>query len=217
MKLIDQYGYYAAHYLLLGSTKKTLPELKQRLMTENVKHTGWPPFWFPTRPEIAPKVIDAETYECIHDGSGSTRHVEKWRASTRGEFTIIRAHDLDERYPGKYISLILPVWRISEILLHAGRMGQFFGASEVEFTVHYTGLKGRELSTKETPGRILFDGHVTYAEEYQQSIRVTTADIDRQVVTFTEKLLSAFYHLFEFEVPTSLIEQEISRMRGNRL
>jgi hypothetical protein len=216
MKQFEELGYYAAHYNLSAPAHKTLPELKERLLVEPVRYTGWPPFWFPTRPEIAPRIIDAHTYECVHDGSGNTRHVEKWRASTTGEFTIMRQHDLDELYPRKYISLVLPVWRIAEVLLQAGRMGEFFESKEVTFTVLFTGLKGRELSTKEVPGRFLSDGHKTYAEEYRQSITVAAPDIDRQVAVFTEKLLGAFYHLFEFQLPRNLCEQEIVRMRSNR-
>ena len=216
MKQLEQHGYYAAHYSLENPAQKTLSELKHRLLTERVKYTGWTPFWFPTRSEIAPRVVDEFTYECIHDGSGSTRHIEKWRASTKGEFTIIRAHDLDEQYPGQYISLVLPVWRIGEIILHAGRMGEFFQSQTLEFTILYTGLEGRELSTKEVPGRLLFEGHRTFAKEYRQSITLRTDDIDRQVALFTDKLLRPFYNLFEFDLPAHLCEEEIQRMRTNR-
>lgn len=216
MKFFEDYGYYACHYTLSEPRQVTLPELKQRLLNESVKHTGWPPFWFPTRNEIAPEAIDADTYECVHDGSGITWHVEKWRASTKGEFTIIRAHDLDIDYPGKYISLTLPVWRVGEVVLHAGRMGEFFQSDTVDFTVQFTRLRGRELSTLKVPGRILSDGYRCHAEEYRQSITMRTADIDRQVALYTDKLLARFYHLFEFQLPRNMCEEELERMRSNR-
>ena len=216
MKLIDDYGYYAVDYQLVGARATTLIELKDRMLNDRVRYTGWGPFWFPTRHEIAPQVISETAYECVHDGTGTTEQIEKWHATTDGHFTIIRPHDLDHDEPGRYINLILPVWRIAEILLHAGRMGKGFEADGVEFTIAFTGLSGRELSTKGTRGRVLFDGYRTQADRYEKAISLATEDIDRQVVEFTDKLMRPFYELFQFELPASLCEEEIGRMRAHR-
>ena len=216
LKQLDEHDYYAAFYALANPAQKTLAELKDRLLTERVKYTGWTPVWFPTRPEIAPRAVDEFTYECIHDGSGHAAHVEKWRASTKGEFTIIRAHDMDGQYPGKYISLVLPVWRIGELILHAGRMGNFFDSQNLEFSNLFTGLKCRELTTHYWAAEFVFEGHRTHAEEYRRSIALRTGEIDRQVGQFTNKLLRPFYHLFELDLPANLCEEEIQRMRSHR-
>lgn len=216
MRVLQQYGYYGVNYQLIGAEPASLTELKDRLLIDPVRYTGWGPFWFPTRPEIAPRVINETTYECIHD-SDDTRQIEKWRVTTDGYFTIVRAHDLDQYdEPGRYINLILPVWRIAELLLHAGRMGQVFSADEVEFTALFTGLRDRELTTKETPGRFLVRDYQTGANDYQKAIAIPVADIDRQVIEYTDKLLRPFYELFEFVLPDRLVEEEINRMRSGQ-
>lgn len=216
MKLIDEHGFYAVDYQLIGAETTTLTELKTRMLNDRVRYTGWGPFWFPTRHEIAPQVVSETTYGCVHDGTGTTETVEKWRATTDGNFTIIRPHDLDQIEPGRYVNLILPVWRIAEILLHAGRMGGAFNASGVDFTVTFTGLSDRELTTKETPDRLLFDTYRTRANSYEKAISLPVEDIDRQVVEYTDKLLRPFYELFQFVLPANLCEEEISRMRAYR-
>lgn len=219
MRLLQEHGYYGVNYQLIEIEPTSLTELRNRLLNDRVRYTGWGPFWFPTRQEIAPSVIDDSTYECKHEGSGRTGQIEKWRATTHGYFTIVRPHDLDQldpEEPGRYINLVLPVWRIAELLLHAGRMGEVFEAESVDFTVLFTGLKDRELTTKETPGRVLMDTYRTGASDYQKAITVPVADIDRQVAEYTDKLLRPFYELFEFVLPDSLCEEEIGRMRSHR-
>lgn len=216
LELLREHGYYGVTYRLVGATETTLADLKERLLNDHVRYTGWGPFWFPTRPEIAPKAIDERTYQCVHEG-GRTGHVEKWRATTDGIFTLIRAHDLDEIDGSRaYINLILPVWRIAEIMLHSQRMGVAFEASEVEFSVLFTGLSGRQLTTKETPGRLLAREYRTHANDYEKAITVSVESIDRQVASYTEKLLVPFYSLFEFVPPATMIEDEVKRMRQGR-
>ena len=214
LDLLREHGYYGVNYQLRGAEPATLGELRDRLLHDRVRYTGWGPFWFPTRQEIAPRVINERTYECIHEGD---RQVEKWQATTDGFFTIVRAHDLDLlAEPGRYINLILPVWRIAELMLHSGRMGEAFVANEVEFTVIFTGLRDRQLTTKVTPGRLLSRDYRTGASDYEKAVTVPVADIDRQVAEYTDKLLRPFYALFEFELPAVLIEEEVSRMRSGR-
>lgn len=218
MQILKDTGYYGVHYKLMNAKEKTLAELKQRLLNDPVRYTGWGPFWFPTKPEIAPQVIDQMTYECTHDGTGPTGQIERWRATTDGEFTIIRAHDLDRELgePGtKLISLILPIWRVAELMLHASRMGKFFEADHLEFTVMFTGLRGRKLTTHGSGPRVpLSIDYTTQAASFEQSLTMQTEDIDRHVVDFTYELLKPFYALFEFDLSVSLCEKEITRMRN---
>ena len=62
MRLLQQHGYYGVNYQLVGTEPTSLTELKNRLLNDRVRYTGWGPFWFPTRQEIAPRVIDDSTY-----------------------------------------------------------------------------------------------------------------------------------------------------------
>ena len=45
---------------------------------------------------------------------------------------------------------------------------------------------GRELTTKETPSRLLFERYQTGASEYEKAITVLISDIDRQVAEYTD-------------------------------
>ena len=215
-QFLRRYGYYAVHFTVAGTNTPTLIELQDWMRTDSPKYTGWPPFWWPTRPEIAPQVMDQETYECVHDGTGPTGTIERWRARINGEFTIIRPHDLDGSDPGKYVNLVLPVWRVAELLLYAGRMSERFGAPTLDVTAKFTGLRGRVPTTKNTPDRMLSGGYRTQAAEYEKRLSVDSHDLSITVVNVTHRLLSGFYELFQFVLTESLCEEEISRMRSHR-
>jgi hypothetical protein len=178
--------------------------------------TGWSPFWWPTREAIAPRVIDQHTYECVHDGSGLTGRIERWRASTTGQFTIVRAHDTDGENPGQYVELTIPVWRVAELLLYAGRMAVKFGSDVVDFTVRYDGLSGRVLSAVHSPRRVLSGHYTTAAARYERRVVLAAADIETGVIEITDGLVRGLFELFEFTLPANLCEQEITRMRTNR-
>lgn len=210
------YGYYAVHFAVTGVATPDLGQLREWMRTDSPKYTGWAPFWWPTRAEIEPQVIDQQTYECLHDGTGPSGHIERWRARTWGDFTIIRSHDSDRVEPGKYIDLVLPVWRVAEILLYAGRIGERFRADNVDFTVKFTGLCGRVLTTRHTPGRLFAGVYSTRAKEYEKRVSVPVADLSITVVDVVEILLKDFYALFQYTLPPGLCEQEIAEMRRNR-
>lgn len=213
---LRRYGYYAVHLTVGGTNTPTLLELREWMQTDTPKHTGWPPFWWPTRPEIAPQAVDQETYECVHDGTGPTRAIERWRAGTNGEFTVIRPHDLDDTDPGTYLSLVLPVWRIAELVLYGGRMSGRFGAPTLDVTVKFTGLNGRILTTKNTPDRMVSGNYRTEAPQYEMRLSVDSHDLNITVVNVTHRLLSGLYQLFQFDLTESFCEAEISRMRSHR-
>lgn len=214
--LLRDRGYYAVHYILDGSTHPNLNQLREWLAKDSPRYTGWPPFWVPARPEIAPRVIDQWTLQCTHDGTGPTGMVERWRASTKGDFTIIRMHDLDESDPGEFINLILPVWRVAEILLHAARMSERFSSPFVDFSVKFTGLRGRRLTTKMTPGRILFETYTTDAHSYEKRLRLEARDLQTAAADVVLELLDDFYALFQFQLPPDLCVQEIEKMTSTR-
>ena len=161
-------------------------------------------------------MVDQETYECVHDGTGNTGMIERWRAGSNGIFTIIRLHNLDEMEPGKYINLVLPIWRVAELVLYAGRMSERFQAPTIDLTVQFTGLKERTLTTIGTPDRVLGGDYATHAEEYKRGITVESQDVSVTVVEIVERLLADFYQLFQMDLPIDVYEREIARMRSHR-
>lgn len=215
-KFLEDYGYYAVHFTFESKKQPTLSELRHWMSTDQPKYTGWSPFWWPTRPEIAPQVIDQATYECIHDGTGRVGHIERWNASTAGSFTIVRAYDCDYESPGKYLDLTLPAWRIAELLLYAGRMAQRFQSSIVQFTVRYEGLSGRVLRSRASPNRMLLNNFTTKAKRFERRIQLPTDDIETGVIEITDGVVRGLFELFQFQLPASLCEEEIARMKMNR-
>jgi len=214
---LEKYGYYAVSFLLDSATHPAMPQLREWMLTDSPSYTGWPPFWWPTRTEIAPQVVEQSTYECLHDGAGRVGHIERWRASTTGAFTIVRAHDSDyEHEPGKSFELTLPAWRVSELILYAGRMAGRFGSKTVDFTLRYDGLSGRILSTRAAPNRSLFGTYTTRAKRYEKRVSLSADDIETGVVEMTDDLIRGLFDLFQFTLPAALCEQEITRMRSSR-
>ena len=215
-QFLQTYGYYAMHFTLKAASTPSLQQLQDWMRADGPKLTGWSPFWWPTREAIAPRVVDQNTYECLHDGTGLVGHVERWRASTTGEFTIVRAHEMDRDSPGRQFELTLPAWRVAELLLYAGRMGGRFGSDTVDVVLRYEGLAGRMLSTVASPNRILSGHYTTAARRYERRVVLASADIDTGVIEMTDNLVRGLFELFQFTLPAALCEQEISRMRAGR-
>lgn len=216
-EFLQKYGYYAVAFELVQGKQPTLPQLKDWMVTDGPRYTGWPPFWWPTRTEIAPQIVDQATFECLHDGTGRVGHIERWRASTTGAFTIVRAYDSDQEYePGESLELTMPVWRVAELILYAGRMAKRYEADNVDFTLRYDGLSGRVLRTRASPTRLLFEGHTTKADRYEKRLSLAAADIETGVAEITDQLIRGLFELFQFILPASLCEEEISRMKSNR-
>lgn len=217
-QFLEELGYYAVSFSLEPKSAPSLKHLRSWIQNDEPRYTGWSPFWWPSRSEIAPKVIDQNTYECLHDGTGVTGHIERWRASTTGRFTIVRALDSDRMHdePGKYLELTLPVWRVAELLLYAGRMAEKFGSATVSFTLRYDGLKGRVIATRAAPNRMLTGEYTTGAERYERRVALTATDIDSSVIDITDDLIRGLFELFQFDLPASLCEVEIERMKSNR-
>jgi hypothetical protein len=215
-QFLQQYGYYAMSFTLKASNAPTLIELQEWMRADEPKFTGWTPFWWPTRMGIAPQVVNQSTYECVHDGSGPTGRIERWRASTTGQFAIVRAHDMDRESPGSYLELTLPVWRVAELLLYAGRMAARFGSDTVDVVLRYEALSGRFLSARASPNRVLSGEYTTAAKRYERRVVLVTEDIDTGIVEMTDGLVRGLFGLFQFALPAALCEQEISRMRSHR-
>ena len=213
---LEEYGYYAVSFVLDGE-QTTLDQLSRWMREDQPKLTGWAPFWWPTRQEIVPRVVDQHTYECLHDGSGFTGHIERWRATSSGIFTIVRAYESDlESEPGRYLELTMPAWRIAELVLYAGRMATRFESGSVDFSIRFGGLQGRSLRSSWAPQRILLEHYATEAPRYERRVILRADDIDTGVVEMTDNLIRGLFDLFQFRLPLSLCEQEITRMRSNR-
>jgi len=216
------HGYYYVAYELTGDLRaiplSQFPELLQRSV---VRHTGWPPFWFPTRRGIEPYPIDGAV-ECWlgpeafrkHDAA----HSDFWRISPDGLAFHLRGYQedgLENRPPKTLFDVTLPVWRIGEVLLHAERLGGNLveGPAAVTFAVHYHGLAGRSL-TSVTGRRPIFDGSVARQDVVTQRTTIEAASIGPNLPEIIHPLLAPLYALFDFfDLPMALVVEELAQMR----
>jgi transcriptional regulator with XRE-family HTH domain len=223
------HGFHYFAYELTGDVRAIppgqLPELLQRSVA---RHTGWPPFWFPTRRGIVPYPIDG-LVECWLGGDTEpgtfgqrdAAHSDFWRISPDGYAFLLRGYQedgLEQRPPATLFDITLPVWRAGEVLLHAEKLAANLidGPATVSFAVHYRGLAGRSL-TSVTGDRLLFDGHVARQDAITMRTTVEATSIAPNLPEIIHPLLAPLYALFDFfDLPMVLVNEELGKMRkGN--
>lgn len=193
-----------------------------------MRHTGWPPFWFPTRRGIEPYAIN-DVVECWlgHDaepgafGQRDAAHSDFWRISPDGLAFLLRGYQedgLDNQPPKQLFDITLPVWRIGEALLHAERLAGNLveGPATVTFAVQYHGLAGRSL-TSISGNRLMFERDVARQDIFTQRNTIEVASIGPNLPEIIHPLLAPLYALFNFfDLPMTLVAEELAKMRrGN--
>lgn len=223
------HGYYCIAYELTGDLRPIplgqFPELLQRSV---VRHTGWPPFWFPTRRGIEPYPID-DLVECWLGreaepgafGQRDAAHSDFWRISPNGFAFLLRGYQedgLENRPPKTLFDVTLPVWRVGEAMLQTERLaGNLIeGPATINFAVHYRGLAGRSLTSVDGR-RMLFEGHVARQDAISQRTTIEAASIGPNLPEIIHPLLAPLYALFDFfDLPMALVAEELANMRrGN--
>lgn len=197
-----------------------------------VRHTGWPPFWYPTREGIEPYPIDGAV-ECWLGGDPHTpvanrdaAHSDFWRIHPEGLAFLIRGFQedgIDEQRPGReplppatIFDVTIPVWRVGETLLHAQRLAEnlFDGPTTIRFNVTYVGLSGRALASIERR-RHITEGRVARQDSITLKTHVDAQAIGTNLPEIVHPLLSPLYSLFDFfELPLQLVIEELARMRA---
>lgn len=222
------HGRYAIAYQLLSEDLEPRRgrELLEALRAGVVRHTGWPPFWVPTREGIAPYLQDGHV-ECWLGRDGEDRdpgHVDFWRASPDGQLFLLRGYQEDgadntRTGPGEVFDLTLPTWRLGEVLLHAASMARQFEAPDARIitVVEWTGLEGRTLVAWANSNRHLHDGHRSHQEAYRANLSVQADQISDALPELVDRMVRPLYELFDFfQLPAALTTQELARMRVNR-
>lgn len=223
------FGVWMTSYIVRGKFQKpSLGDLLDTLGQVRGHETGWPPWWVPTRSDIAPHPYEGSIECWLMENGGDPAHADSWRASPSGRMFLVRAHQEDspenERYePGTVFDLTLPVWRAGEILLHANRLaaalhGGDAGDSEVHVKMRWTGLKGRELVTWAQPLIHLREGRMCHQEEVESELLIRALDIPDQLPELVAQLTRPLYQVFDFfEPPAQMFHEQLSRMRSPRI
>lgn len=227
------HGRFTAAYQVLGKRKAiTLAKLPEVLRASVVRHSGWPPFWMPSRPGIAPYAM-GDCVECWIGGDPTTppserdaAHADFWRVSVDGLAYLLRGFQEDGmdgkpargHAPKSVLDLTIPVWRAGECLLQAQKLAQnlFDEPSSVSFTLRYEGLAGRELVSL-NGRRVIFEGHIAKQDTITLHTEVDTAVIGSSLPEIIHPLLSPLYALFDFfDLPKSLVDAELQKLRNGQ-
>ncbi len=230
------HGYYNFAYEIIGERRQiSSAQLPDLLRASVVRHTGWPPFWYPTREGITPYPIDGAV-ECWLGGDTQTpaenrdaAHSDFWRIHPEGMAFLLRGFQEDGMevqrlgrspiLPGTVFDITLPVWRIGETLLQAQRLAEnlFEGPTTIRFIATYEGLSGRALTSIDHRCHV-WEGCTARQNSISLNTHVDAQAIDTNLPEIVHPLLSPLYALFDFfDLSSQLVSEELSRMRGGNL
>jgi hypothetical protein len=193
-------------------------------MAARTKHTGWTPWWWPTREGIKP-YVHGNAIECsigAQDRQVTAEHADFWRISPRGQLFIIRGYAEDsERIqvaPGTVLDLTLPVWRVGECLLYIVRLATALGADHTTIAIrcHWTGLRGRRLVAIDGR-RAMFEDRVARSNECITSIGTPANRIAAALPEIVRELVEPLFVLFDFFRPgDDFYTVELDRLQQGR-
>ena len=222
-----QYGHYAVAYQIIGDFDPPRgAALLDALRQGEVSHTGWPPFWVPSREGITPYMHEGNV-ECWlgrDDENRDAAQSDYWRASPEAQLFLLRGYQEDAARdravePGTLFELTTTTWRIGEILLHAASMARQFGAEDarVVLVAEWSGLAGRRIATHASPNRLVFDNHFSRQDVYRRSIEVQADQIQEALPELVDQIIRPLYELFDFfALPATLTAEELAKMRSHR-
>lgn len=227
------HGRYYFAYEVAGERQQIAPaQFPEVLRRSVVRHTGWPPFWYPTRAGIEPYPIDGAV-ECWLGGDPQTppkvrdaAHSDFWRIHPDGLAFLLRGYQEDSMEaqrpgrapvpPASAFDITLPVWRTGEALLHARSLAAslFEGPATIRFVAVYEGLAGRSLVSIDNR-RHVWDGRTARQDSVTLQTNIDAQAIDPNLPEIVHPLLSPLYALFDFfELPMQLVVDELARMRA---
>ena len=220
------YGHYAFDYELAGASAGSMDALLEALGQADRNYTGWPPFWLPTRKEIAPYPFD-DGVECwlgrpyTERHFGDAAHSDFWRAGVDGRLYLRRGYQEDSSdvlTPATVFDLTLPVWKAGEVLLHGHHLAEALEAAPdtvAKIRVRYTGLAGRELKSWANPHRSLIDDYRCRTDEAAGAVSCRARDIDDRLAELVHELVAPVYERFEFfKLPVQLVQEELDKLRA---
>jgi hypothetical protein len=221
------HGFFIFAYQLDRVTPPSLADLRH-LLRNAPQFTGWPPWWVPSRHEIAPYVsegaiecwIGGDTSE--HQDNRDAAHSDFWRVSPDGSAFLLRGYQEDGRYgeasktpPGTTLDPTVLVWRAAEGLLHAEYLSRHLGAGSVSFAARYFGLKGRRFAQWTNTMDYSWAAGVSKDDSVSVSTTAAVEALSGNLVEVVQLLLSPLYERFDFsQLPVEIVQRELNRMRS---
>ncbi|MBX6382453.1 MAG: helix-turn-helix transcriptional regulator [Microbispora sp.] len=230
------HGWYRFDYCVEGDLKTlSLTAFEEILDKAVTRHTGWPVFWVPQRPEIAPREVDG-TIECwlapdghegINRGFSDAAHSDFWRAAPSGRLFLIRGYQEDSQEtfpPGTIMDTTLPIWRMGETLLHAEKFAALMQENDrtpltIRFRALYSGLSGRVLRSWANPlADLLIEGHAARSDEAMLETVIPANDVTARLAEHLFPLVSSLYERFGVAgLSESRVKAEVDRLLNSRI
>jgi hypothetical protein len=202
----------------------SLPELLEKVRGADGHETGWPPFLVMGKRHLEPYPLGDTIEAFLSEGERGpfedAAHSDFWRATRRGLFFLLRGYQEDtqarDREPGTFIDLVLPIWRVGEILLFAARVAQaIVGAhSELAVGVKWCRLKGRVMAPWSGTRRYLRGTYRCHADEVESVFVTSSEQILLDLPGVTRLATDGLYEAFDFlKPPPSMYAEEIAKMQ----
>lgn len=211
----DRYarGTFSSAYRLLDlPSQPSLPELLEALRNAEGHETGWPA-WVVLQPRPVDGAI--QLWEDVPDAG----HADFWRVTRDGKAFLLRGYQEDfwkGIEPGRFLSLTIPTLRAAECLLHASRLASALGANQIEFSVEWTGLRGRVLKALEGR-RYIGRSLVSHQDTVTTSVEVEADAVSDALPELVKPLLDPLYEIFDFfQVPPMFYAEVVAELRGRR-
>lgn len=201
-------------------TKPSLPALLDIMRAVQGHETGWPPWWVPSEANHAPYPFE-NTIECslIPSHWNDPGHADFWRASAEGMVFLWRGYQEDgtkDFEPHTLFDLTVPIWRVAETLLHAGRFAKALTGSTamVFYRAQWSGLNGRSLTSWADPGRRLLRIERTAKQDAVVSEVLISSDAtSSQLPELAEKITLPLFEVFDFYQPyKEMFREEIDKL-----
>ncbi len=222
-------GWYKIDYAIEGDIKDIeLHRFKDVLRQAEIRHTGWPMFLLPKRPEYEAKEVDG-VIECWlppnadRPYTSDAAHCDFWRVAPSGRAFLIRGYQEDAQEtvpPGTILDVTMPIWRIAEAFLHAAQLAMVIAYNPEDVTIrlrtHFTGLAGRDLRAWSSPGTPFYGGGRSRSDEAILEGSATLATINANFVDSVLPLVSSLFERFGvMGTAATFVEAELVRMRSN--
>lgn len=125
--------------------------------------------------------------------------------------------------PGTVFDTTLPIWRMGEVLLHAGALAKLMakGGPEtiiIKLRVLYTGLRGRQLKSWANPlSGTFMEGRPSRSDEVLLEADIPAADMKEHLAEHLQPLISSLFERFDAEsVSYEFVASEVSKFIKNR-
>lgn len=217
------FGWYEIGVSLLGGEPAaSVTELRERLAhAQSIQLTGWPPFldW---DPYPHGQCVEAWAGQPAPNGTMDDPSLcDYWRSALDGNLYTIRGYTEDgmpDHQGGTVMDLSLPIWRVAESILFAGRFADTFkDTDQIVVRCRFVGLNGRRLA-RVTSTRWPLPAGTSKTSEITSNIKIDASQVQENIIETVQRTLRPLYELFDFfSLPEVLVRNDVNTMIERKL